>query len=64
MPHPFLVVIHIVFLFLGLFPFENLTFILRGSGNACSKFFLQSGRSGSVFREGGVVLLTAQRPQL
>lgn len=51
-PHPFLVMIHVVLLVLWLFPFENLTRILRGSDNARRKFFLQSGRSGSVFGEG------------
>lgn len=52
MPHPFMVMIHVVLLILGLLPFENLTLILRGSNNARSKFFLQSRRSGSVFGEG------------
>lgn len=60
MPHPFLVMIHVVLLVLGLFPFENLTLTLRGGDNARSKSFLQLGRSGSVFREGAVVFLTVQ----
>jgi hypothetical protein len=40
--------IHVVLLF----PFENLTLILRGGDSACSKFFLLSGGSESAFGEG------------
>lgn len=51
-PYPFLVMVHVVLLILGLFPFENLTLILRGGDSARIKFFLQSGGSRSVLGEG------------